>query len=245
MITSHIPHPTSAIQHRPAKRRRMRPFTITPPPCQDIIIPDGVEIGPAPENGLPKGVRMTADMAPAVHGSARRHNPSQPRPEKVSCCKVPGCKRRDVRSHGLCAMHGSRYRKAGKPNLKQFIAETYPGDLRRDKHHVCQVPGCNNVHRGLGLCAKHHTRWRKAGRPDLDQFIATTPAGRLTRRDLGTKRTDRRCDVPGCDRPHAAHGLCKTHYAHWRYHDEPNRDQFIQQQAKGKGQKAEDKGAAA
>ena len=69
--------------------------------------------------------------------------------------------------------------------------------------------GCDRPHEGHGLCRLHNRRrWEaaRAGHPDVWD---RSPAPHRGRPAPGTP--PRTCDLPGCGRPHEAHGLCNGH----------------------------------
>lgn len=64
----------------------------------------------------------------------------------------------------------------------------------------CRVPRCHSRPTRLGLCPPHYYRWYRTGDP------GTADSG------YGIQG----CAVPGCERPHRAHGYCVGHVkTHW------------------------------
>jgi HNH endonuclease len=66
--------------------------------------------------------------------------------------------------------------------------------------YACKVDGCARIDNGSrGYCKPHYQRHLRYG---------DATAGK----PLKPAKPARYCDIPDCNRPHAAHGLCHAHY---------------------------------
>lgn len=67
----------------------------------------------------------------------------------------------------------------------------------------CEIVGCDKpVHvKKRGLCVTHYARWARDNKP----------------------RSDKRCDVGECQKPHYAKGYCERHYGLYKRHGKPER----------------------
>lgn len=103
-------------------------------------------------------------------------------------CSVNGCEGRSI-SWGLCGMHYARWRRTGDLGP--------PGKKNLPLPGQCIIDDCTEIPRAKGLCVMHWSRWYRYGDPQAHPF---SPKG------------SRQCEVPGCDRPYMARGLCSGHY---------------------------------
>lgn len=65
---------------------------------------------------------------------------------------------------------------------------------------------------------------------------AGTPSGSPAAAVVGGPA--RRCTVAGCERPHKAHGYCRTHYRRWQRHGDPLADAPVRDRAPAAGPSA-------
>jgi hypothetical protein len=132
----------------------------------------------------------------------------------MSECIIEGCLNASA-ARGWCSMHYQRWLRHGDP------AHAKPRVAR------CSEEGCERKHYGRGMCHMHYTRARKNLMPVCTVDGCTTPQlllnkglcpkhlNRLQRHgDVNTVLRKRgvTCEVPGCNKPHNAHGLCNAHY---------------------------------
>lgn len=114
-------------------------------------------------------------------------------------CSAEGCEN-PRRRYGFCAKHSQRYVKYGTPELP--VRE----------RPLCSGPQCDRtldpIQNKTGLCRSHYKQ-QVLGKPLTALKVAT--------KDLGRPAT---CTYPGCERPHKARGLCKSHNAQAKAGDE-------------------------
>ena len=138
-------------------------------------------------------------------------------------CAVAGCDRTAVSiRRGLCNAHAIRFRKHGRPPMKDFLASPGPPVRGRRPLAPCVVEGCRYGRAaGNGLCAKHRDRWDRAGNPDL----ATWKAPGLAPGDPGRAE----CRLPFCDLwvMNPAKIFCTGHDDRWQRHGRPDPARFI------------------
>ena len=78
---------------------------------------------------------------------------------------------------------------------------------------TCSIQGCEKPHFGNGLCSMHYSRVRigcsdmRPGRLPHHRFGKKWPSD-----DPRYKNKGRLCDVPGCEKPFYAKGLCHNHH---------------------------------
>jgi integrase len=87
-------------------------------------------------------------------------------------CLVDGCEFAGM-SRGLCLLHASRYRTAGRPGIDAWLAAgqsvTRPG-----QPGSCPVPGCGLwLRKGSPFCHAHFKPWAGRGHPDPGEFART------------------------------------------------------------------------
>jgi integrase len=138
-------------------------------------------------------------------------------------CAVANCDRTAVSTpQGLCNAHAIRFRKCGRPPIREFLADPGPPVRGRRSLAACVVDGCR-YGRGArnGLCAKHRDRWQRAGEPDL----ATWDAPDLAPGDTAS----RQCRLPFCDLWTASPttAFCAGHEDRWQRHGRPDLDRFV------------------
>ena len=111
----------------------------------------------------------------------------------MKVCAVEGCERPGVIAKGLCWKHYQRQRLTGKVENERMDNPSYT--------RPCAVAGCERLvgNGARGWCRKHYQTWRQYGDPEAPD-----------RRGDGTK-TNRRCEIEGCDRLMVSHGLCGMH----------------------------------
>jgi integrase len=148
----------------------------------------------------------------------------------VAACGVEGCRRPAGRAPWggfeirLCATHGLRWEKAGRPPKDEWLPAQARGSPSQATRN-CQVAGCPRSAAGGGLCFSHRREWRRAGAPRLSAFASTAgPAAVATAL----------CRIAGCGFPawpgRNRTGMCDSHtarYYSWRHHvrrhtDEPD-----------------------
>lgn len=98
-------------------------------------------------------------------------------------CAVDGCDRtaESVR-RGLCNAHAIRFRKRGRPEMGDFLADPGPQAGGRRALAPCVVKGCRYGRNARnGLCARHRDRWSRAGKPDLASLGGAGPDTRWHR----------------------------------------------------------------
>lgn len=106
---------------------------------------------------------------------------------------------------------------------------------------MCAVEGCGRPVHARGLCPGHYGRWYRevalAAGPTRACARCGAPIPAVTRRrycsrqcrlrEAGTEPV-RLCDVAGCERPHLARGMCRSHYRKSRGWDRrPHRYELI------------------
>jgi HNH endonuclease len=129
--------------------------------------------------------------------------------------------------HGWCSRHYQRWRKHGSPTWEP------PAPVVG-----CSIAGCARPHKAQGLCGMHEMRMRRHGSLELPEkpqrrcAIADCPEPwycndwcrfhyhRWVRHGdplvLMRERNDNppaTCQLPGCNEPHHAKGLCLPHYS--------------------------------
>lgn len=89
----------------------------------------------------------------------------------------------------------------------------------------CAVPGCDQLstQKKRALCRLHLRRFytRTATHPAVHNLPTPSDdslAQLATTKRRGPKPRLRPCMVPGCQEQHHARGMCKNHYAVWRYY---------------------------
>ena len=137
----------------------------------------------------------------------------------VAECAVGGCDRMASAQRGLCNAHAIRWRKRGRPELVEFLADPGPVVRGRNQLPQCTVPGCGYGVAGKGLCSMHHDRWARAGRPDIGSWIVGAAS-------VGTSRTE--CRMPFCALwiENATKVFCKNHDYRWRTAGCPDPDEY-------------------
>ena len=138
-------------------------------------------------------------------------------------CAVAGCDRTAVSiRRGLCNAHAIRFRKHGRPPMKDFLGSPGPPVRGRRPLAPCVVEGCRYGRAARnGLCARHRDRWDRAGNPDL----ATWKAPGLAPGDPGRAE----CRLPFCDLwvMNPTKIFCTGHDDRWQRHGRPDPARFI------------------
>jgi hypothetical protein len=133
-------------------------------------------------------------------------------------CAVSGCDR-VVAQRGLCNGHAIRWRRRGRPDMAEFLAD--PGRPVRGRSELaeCAVAGCRFGVNGRGLCCKHHDKWARQGRPDLDSWIAQAMVS-----TVGTAE----CRMPFCTLwvENTTKVFCKNHQYRWEDAGRPDLETF-------------------
>jgi integrase len=133
-------------------------------------------------------------------------------------CAVSGCDR-VVAQRGLCNGHAIRWRRRGRPDMAEFLAD--PGRPVRGRSELaeCAVAGCRFGVNGRGLCCKHHDKWARQGRPDLDSWIAEAMVT-----TVGTAE----CRMPFCTLwvENTTKVFCKNHQYRWEDAGRPDLETF-------------------
>ncbi|HEX9175333.1 MAG TPA: tyrosine-type recombinase/integrase [Mycobacterium sp.] len=130
-------------------------------------------------------------------------------------CTVPGCIH-SSRYAGLCPAHLGRWRKAGRPDRRAWVATADPAVAGHRPLRSCLVPECGFGQHRYRLCYKHSHTWDKAGRPPMQRWQSpiTSPA--------------KVCAIPGCSLwAELDAGWCRSHHARWRQRGRPPADEFI------------------
>lgn len=138
----------------------------------------------------------------------------------VRTCRVGDCDR-SVSENGLCSAHGHRWRRAGCPELDEFVADPGPVLTGRSQPAQCTVTGCRRGVNAHGLCMGHHTQWKRAGRPDPRRWAAAAQAVEGERAE---------CRLPFCTLWIEKDGqlFCRSHTNRWRLLGSPDLEQFIE-----------------
>jgi hypothetical protein len=101
------------------------------------------------------------------------------RPQPVTACTVPGC-RRSAHTAGLCQPHYAHWRRAGRPPVELFVGDA---PATKTGAAACRVAGCGfPAIVGKELCDAHHKgfrwlSWHRAG-IDFDEYLAHLQQGR-------------------------------------------------------------------
>ncbi|WP_054029086.1 hypothetical protein [Bacillus sp. FJAT-28004] len=72
----------------------------------------------------------------------------------------------------------------------------------------CTIEGCSKAVKAKGWCAMHHQRYLRYGNP----YYVRPNKNVYHRRPIKPMRSTRLCELNGCDRVHAAKGMCRVHY---------------------------------
>lgn len=148
-------------------------------------------------------------------------------------CRVGSCPTAiSATAKGLCQGHYQRWKAAGRPEIEGWAAEEDVRLRRRRTVPACHVDGCNRAAKGHALCHRHLEAWYRDGRADQATWLADT----VYRPSARSRRGERGCAIPGCERwtdgPNAA--LCRTHYEHWRTRGRPDLDDWSAELSHGK-----------
>ena len=124
-------------------------------------------------------------------GNVRADRPIAAKASKVApgvTCSVDGCQRRP-KGRGWCLNHYKKWQRNGVPDDWKD-----PG---------CSIPDCPRKHYGGPgkWCRLHYRRWKTHG----DPLKVQQPWQRMP-------RPRRPCVLDGCNKPHAALGMCRPHY---------------------------------
>ncbi|MCI2421150.1 site-specific integrase [Saccharopolyspora sp. K220] len=129
-------------------------------------------------------------------------------------CRIPSCGiALSFASRQLCQGHYQRWKAAGSPELKAWLAAEDIATQQRRTVATCAVRECNRSVKSQGLCNRHMSAWTRSGRPSLEGWVART----LYSRPRASAERD--CEFPDCplwtDGPGMP--LCRSHYERWRY----------------------------
>jgi integrase len=161
--------------------------------------------------------KLMAGVRPEFRAEVLLPDPSDPL-LGVQLCVIDGCDR-PKHERGFCIGHSMRWRRLGRPDLEEFIADPGPPIRGRSEPSSCTVPGCRFCTSGQGLCLRHRDKWSRSGKPDVAQWISTSAEPLST--------TGVECKLSFCALWVEGNSVfCKSHSTRWRNIGSPDIEEF-------------------